>query len=170
MPDLSTCTLGQTEEPLHLHTSAEHRAVVLSLASQATRTLCIHTRDLDPAVYDSAALNAAILQLVRNNRRAEVRILVQDSTRAVREGHGLVRLGQQLSSRIHFRVPGPDHRDFNEAFLVADVTGYVHRPLADQYTGVAVFKAPFEARRLLQYFDEVWERADSDPQLRRLFL
>lgn len=170
MPDLSTCILGQTEEPLHLHTAPEHRAAVLSMASQATQSLCIHTRDLDPAVYDSAELNEAIVRLIRRSSRAQIRILVQDSSRAVREGHGLLRLGQQLSSKVQFRIPGPDHRDFNEAFLVADVAGYVRRPVADLYNGVAVFRAPFEARKLLQYFDEVWDRADSDPQLRRLFL
>jgi hypothetical protein len=170
MPDPSVYRLGETAEPLHLSTAPEHRAAVLAMVEQARRSLCIHTRDLDPAVYDAARLETAIKQLIRHSRHAQLRVLVQDTSRAVREGHCLLRLAQHLSSRIQIRIPGPDHRDFNEAFLVADTCGYIRRPAADLYAGVAEFNAPFEARRLLQYFEEVWERADSDPQLRRLFI
>lgn len=170
MLDLSPYRLGESDEPLHLDTAQAHRAAVLHMARQATHSLCIHTRDLDPAVYDSAELDEAIAQLVRRSRHAQVRILVQDTSGAVRDGHGLLRLAQHLSSKVNIRLPGPDHQGYNGAFLVADVSGYIRRPVADLYTGVAVFKDAFEARQLLQYFEGAWERAETDPQVRRLFL
>jgi len=170
MPELTTRILGETDEPLHLHTATEHRAVVLAMASQAKRSVCIYTRALNPAVYDSAELAEAVSQLVRRSRHAQVRVLVQDTARAVREGHALLRLAQQLPSKVQVRVPGPDHQDDGQAFFVADVAGFIRRPVAELYAGEANFHAPFTARKLLQYFEEVWERASPDPDVRRLFL
>ncbi|MCK9532451.1 MAG: hypothetical protein M0R77_18215 [Gammaproteobacteria bacterium] len=170
MPELTTRILGETDEPLHLRTATEHRAVVLAMASQAGRSLCIYTRALDPAVYDSAELAEAISRQVRNSRHAQVRILVRDTARAVREGHALLRLAQQIPSKVQVRVPGADHQDDGQAFVVADGSGFIRRPVAELYAGEANFHAPFAARKLLQYFDETWERASPDPDVRRLFL
>jgi hypothetical protein len=165
-----TLELGITDRPLHLRAPAEHRELVLAMARQARRTIHIHTRDLDPAVYDDSDLEEALTQFVLQSKNCQIKILVQDTSRAVKQGHALVRLAQKLSSRVVIKVPDPEHLDYNQAFFVADVAGYIRRPVADLYAAEANFKAPFEARKLIQYFDEAWERADADPNLRQLFL
>jgi hypothetical protein len=162
--------LGITDSLLRLDTSGEHRELAPLLVQQAHRTVNLYTRDLDPAVYDTSEFHDAISEFARRNRHTTVRILVQDPTRAVKEGHRLLRLAQHLSSKIQLRVPGEDYKGHNEAFLVVDDVAYIHRPATDLYSAEANFNDAPEARRLVKYFDEVWERAELDPQLRRLSL
>ena len=95
---------------------------------------------------------------------------MQDPLTAVRRSQRLVNLSRKLSSSIEIRQPHPDYRHFNEAFLVADECGLIHRGFADRYEGMANFYAPIEARRKLAFFTEVWERSEVNPEFRRLNL
>jgi hypothetical protein len=108
--------------------------------------------------------------LARRGRRSHVHIIVQDSARAVKEGHRLITLAQRLSSYVQIRNPGRDHMDYAGAFLVADGTGLLRRNLADRYEGVVDFNDRLAARELERYFLEVWEHGHPDPQLRRLLI
>jgi hypothetical protein len=88
----------------------------------------------------------------------------------VRRGHRLIDLAQRLSSKIEIRKPIAEYADINRTFFVADEAGYVSRPLAERYEGVANFSDRLSARNLVNTFNEVWERSQQDPQLRRLHL
>jgi hypothetical protein len=79
-----------------------------------------------------------------------------------------VTLAQRLPTFIQIRVPAPQFRDFNPAFLVADETGFLHRQFSDRYEGSASFFAPATARELLRVFEPIWETAEPDPNLRAL--
>ena len=61
-------------------------------------------------------------------------------------------------------------RNLDEAFLLADDTGYLHRPLYSRYEGTAGFNNPAMNLRLKRYFTEVWERSIPDVEMRRLYL
>ena len=69
---------------------------------------------------------------------------------------------------VEIRTPAPEHAEVNHAYLVADGTGYVQRPLADRYEGVFHASDRAEATRLARDFDEMWSSALPDPGLRRL--
>jgi hypothetical protein len=162
--------LGAADRVLHLNKAETHRHLVLAMAKQARRTIHLYSRNLDPAVYDDAGIEEALTQFLLRSKNCRLFVLVHDTSLAVKHGHALVRLAQKLSSRAQIRIPSEDQRDYSGAFLAADAMGYIRQPVATSYAAEANFKAPFEARKLLQYFEEVWERADTDPQLRRLFL
>jgi hypothetical protein len=162
--------LGASQSPLHLNDADGHRRVVLAMVQQAQRSIHLYSPNLDPAVFDDAAVEDALTRFLLRSKNCQLLILVQDTSLAVRNGHALVRLAQKLSSRVRIKVPSEDQRDYSGAFFVADGMGYIRQPVATRYAAEAGFKAPFEARKLLQYFQEVWDRADADPQLRRLFL
>jgi hypothetical protein len=98
----------------------------------------------------------------------DVRILVQDSGRAVREGHRLIELSRRLPTFIEIRNPHPDHRNVIATFLVAEDRAVLYRKQADRYDGWTDLDAPLDARQLLKTFDEIWNRATPDPEMRRL--
>ncbi len=162
--------LGRDPGPLVLEGRAAIRAAGLSLAEQACRELWLLTRDLDPALYDDLGFIAAVRRLALHRRDLPVRILVFDALPVVRNGHRLLPLIQQLSSRIAVRCVGEAHRERIDAFLVADGMGFVLRRQADIYRATADFQAPPEARRLRADFLALWEQAEPCPELQRLYL
>lgn len=163
-------TLGISAGPFELAHSEELAATVVQLASQARRTIDIVSRHLDPVLFDQSGFILAVKRLVLSSRRAEVRLLILDAGPVVRRGHRLLDLAQILSDFIHVRVPSPINRDFNEAWLVVDGTGYVYRQLSDRFEATADFNDRHHASQLVSRFNELWERGQPDPNQRRLSL
>ena len=170
LPRLLQLRLGESDTPLELDGLEDTRLALELLSAQARQELLIHSRELDARLLDRRPFLEAVERLCRAHREARVRILVRDPQAAVRRGHRLLELGRRLSSHIEFRQPQAEHRQYNEAFLVADGCGYLHRPFADRFEGSANFNDPVQARRLADYFTEVWEHAQPHPELRRLYL
>ena len=169
MVDYSEMVLGQLHESIDLADSAaQHRAAV-ALASQARRCVDIFTRDLDKKIYDHKDFLDG-LQNLAVNHRGLIRILVKDSSNAVKYGHRIIPLSQRLTSFIEVRKVADDYKEYNEAFLIADEIGYAHRKHADRFEGVARFNAAKETNNLLIFFNEVWRNSAPDPDLRRIYL
>jgi len=162
--------LGETDEEFELARSEEVRGVCVALAQQARRSLDLVSRHLDPALFDNDEFAAAVRALVINSRRAQMRILLLDSAPVIARGHRLVELAQRLSSYISIRIPAPEHKEFNEAWLVSDATGFLHRRFSDRYEATANFADRRRATALVNRFDEIWQRAQTDGNLRRLHL
>ena len=166
--DFSASVLGETSGHFRVDTAAANLACALSMARQCKRLLDISSRHLDPMIYDTAEFVAAVRDLARRSRYTQIRILVHSPGQLVAHGHRLLEVAQSLSSFVQVRVPGPEHREFNEAMLIADRCGYIHRPLADRHEAAADFNDPQTCTDLLRRFDIVWEAADIDPNFRRL--
>jgi hypothetical protein len=160
--------LGETRDVVEVGSSGELREAVLALVGQGRRSVEIVSRHLDPAIYDTVELVEALKALVLASSRALVRVLVQDARPLVRDGHRLVALAQRLPTFLQLRVPAPAHKDFNQALLIVDETGYVHRQLADRYEGTTCFNGPLLARDLRRTFETLWASAEPDPNLRAL--
>jgi len=170
MQDIQDYKLGETKELLNLESAEDHRNVVLAMTRQAKRSLHIFTYDMEHLVFDNAEFETAATDLLRGGQYAAIRILVQDSSRAVRNGHRLINLAQRLSSKIEIRKPIAEYADITRAFFVADETGYISRALADRYDAVANFNDRLSSRDLVKFFNEVWERSQQDSALRRLYM
>ena len=140
------------------------------MLEQTRATLDIFSRDLDPDLYDRQVFIDAAQQLCVRNRKARIRVLVQDPQPAIKRSHRLIELGRRLSSSIEIRQSNSDYHRYNEAFMIADDCGLVHRPLADLYEGTANFYNPVEVRRKLDFFTEVWDRSESHTDFRRLHI
>ncbi len=167
---LDELVLGETPAQIRLNDMADNRLLALGLAQQARRTLDIFTRDLEPAIYDQEPFLNALRELALRSQRVRIRVLLQDASRIVQNGHRLVELMRRLTTFMEIRQPHQDYRDHNEAFLVADGVGIIHRRLADRPEGLGSFKMPLRGRELTNFFDEVWERSQPHPDLRRLFI
>ena len=168
MNDFADYVLGDSKDLVEVDRSEAVRAVALSMVNQSQRTLDIISRHLDPVLFDNEMFAGAVRSLAIRSSHSRIRLLVQDPAPVVAAGHRLVNLAMQLSSYVSLRVPGADHRRFNEAWLIADNTGYIRRVHADRYDGVANFADRRYATELAREFDDIWERAAPDPNLRRL--
>ncbi|MCO6413611.1 MAG: hypothetical protein J5I92_12810 [Thiogranum sp.] len=162
--------LGVSDIEIDLATRAETQHATDLMAGQAQFSLDIFSRDLDGLLYERQAFLDALTALCRRNRKSRIRFLVQDPVSAVRRSLRLLELSRKLSSSVEIREPHQDYQHFNEAFMIVDECGLIHRGLADRYEGTANFYAPVEARRKLAFFTEVWERSEVNPEFRRLYL
>lgn len=162
--------LGETPGSESLAERAACQAGVLALARQARRSVDIFSHDLDAALYDHTDFIDALKQLAITSPRTRIRILLQDSAPAIKHGNRLVELARRLTSALDIRAVHPDLADHSEAFLIADVCGYLHRPYHTRYEATLSFHDPFRARELLNFFDEAWDHSLADSNLRRLHL
>lgn len=141
-----------------------------ALISATRHELAIFTRTLEPRILDTPEMTSALRSLCTAGAPARVRVMIVDSRPAIAACHPWIALSQRLSSLIHFRRPGKDHRDYPCAFGIADENHLLFRPFGDQYPGYFQQAHRREARRMLEFFDEAWGQGDDDPYFRRLAL
>ena len=168
--NLPECILGETAGPLALHGQSAVRAAGIGMAEQARRELLIFSHDLDAPLYDQEPFLDSVRRTALQSADTPVRVLLYEAEPAVRSGHRLIELARHLSSRIGIRRVPTELQQRTEAYLLADGRGYLLRRLADVYEATADFHAPLEARRLREQFEGIWEVAEADPELRRLYL
>jgi len=169
-PGITERRLGRDSGRLILESGAENREVCAHMAGQAARQLRVFSRDLDKPIYDTEPFIQSVRQLVLGNRQAQVKILLQDNDRAVKQGHRLIELARRLSSSIEIRTPAHDWLEHRENFLLADRYGYVHRESPDRYDATADYHAPLRVRELSELFDDIWQVSQVDSELRRLYI
>jgi len=162
--------LGETAERLAMATRDENRAGSLALVRQARHSLRIISWELDGPLYANAPFVDAVSDIARRGRNSTARILIANSDLIIHQGHLLIELAQRLSSTIQIRRLGEEVRDFNQAFLVVDGTGVLHRPQSVLYDGTLNFHDPGQAKVLTARFEALWEQSAPDPELRRLHL
>ena len=144
------------------------RDAALEIAKLARYRLAIMTPDLEPSIYGSPEFRDEVRRIARASRFALVRILVRDTQRAAREGHLLVELAMSLPTYVQIRVPDPDDEQRTDAFVLADDDAILYRVAPDVADGVVEVEGSAIARERLRSFDRLWERAQPDPNFRRL--
>ncbi len=150
--------------------AGELRDATLALLAGARHELCIYSRDLEPPLYEDPRVLEAIRKVALSGRRAQVRILLQDTARVARDGHRLVDLAQRLPSIVHLRRVSQEDASYPSAYVLTDGGGYLFRTFGDRYEAVGDVCYPPRRDELKRLFDDVWERAESPPELRRLGL
>ncbi len=168
--DFDSNRLGESRHEYQLDSSDQHQQAVILLAQQCKKTLDIISRELDPQVYDDLRVAEAIKQLALSSRYSRIRILVSETSALARRGHRLLDLAMKLPTFIEIRKPGKEHRDFNQACLIADGLGYIHQPHADRYEATLDFDRRKIAGELQKTFDDLWDKSDADMNLRRINL
>lgn len=158
------------ERALRFATALELIDASCQMLSLARRSVMIYSRDLDPAILDQAAVLENLRRLALSGRGANVRLLVHDPGRAMREGHRLIEQARRLSSIYQFRQVQAEDLKFAGAFMVNDRAGFVARTFADRYEGEGHTHDSARANALIRYFNDVWERSTPATELRALSL
>ena len=168
--DIASMQLGIDGLAFALQSREQVRAMAQSLATQAQRELLLHTEAMEPGIFDQQAFLDAVSSLARKHQGAHVWILVEDGRKAVQHGHRLIELSRRLGSNILIRRPPVQYRNYGKTFLLSDGAGYLYRPLASRYEGIANFNNPGKTAVLKKYFMEVWEQSEAEGEMRRLHL
>jgi hypothetical protein len=162
--------LGETAGVVQVGTGEEVAVVTLRLMQQARRTVDLISRHLDPLIYDTDAFSDAARAFCLRTPHQRIRIVILDPRPVVARGHRLVDLVRSLSSFVEVRMPEPEFRSLNEAFFIADETGYVWRQFADRFEADIDFSGRRRAKELTGSFTRIWEKAVPDPNFRILCL
>jgi len=148
----------------------EARAHALALLQQARRSLCIYSHDLEPWLYHHSSVQQACSRFLLASPRNQLRILLRDSSRAVKEGHRLLSLARRLSSNLLIRKLNPDYPGEEQAFLLADDCGLLVLPEPGQFSGYALYQDMVRVRQRRSQFDQAWDASLTDLDLRSLLL
>lgn len=144
------------------------KKLVLSLAQQARRQICIFGKNIDQALYDNQDFLDCVSKLARRSARTEIRIIVHETVTNVQSDHRLIPLAQRLTSSIHIRTTARQHRNLQQTLLIVDDNGYLICPKATRYQGRCSFDDQLETRNLQALFDTIWHSGTADSTLRRL--
>ena len=140
------------------------------LLPQGRRTLRIQAPTLDSELLNRDSVSSAVAALIRVSPNTRIRLLLSDSSEAVRNGHCLIRLAQRFPSYFEIRKLS-EWSGRGPSWLVLDETAIIWRRDYLRYAdGYAICDAAAEAGALCRSFDESWEQARTDPDLRRLHL
>lgn len=171
MIDFAEYTLGKsTEDTIKITTREENAAAATELVKQARQKLAIISQELDPHVYDQPDFLEVLRKLAIRNRYVEIRIIVFEPELIVRRGHKLLDLAGKISSYIEMRKVSEQYKSFNESVLIADEVGYLYRESTERYKGKVNFNSRRESKHLLDVFDNMWETAKPDANLRRVHI
>ncbi|NOQ94779.1 MAG: hypothetical protein GQ547_09130 [Methylophaga sp.] len=148
----------------------EARALVLDMAQQAKRQICIFGRDIDSILFDNPEFIDCVQNLALRSSQTEVKILVHDTLVNMQRDHRLIPLAQHLTSSIHVHKTAKQHRDSQQTLLLIDDFAYLNCPRATVYDGYACLYDRLEVRQLQQKFDKMWGQSSPDIGVRRLHL
>lgn len=148
----------------------EYLASVLQILGQSRRCIRIWSHDLEPAVYDNPSVRHALSAMVRDNRRAEARLLLADASSLLKSGHCLVGLMRQLPSAVKIRecTSLPDR--YLEDYIVGDLGSVAARIPGDEDLAFVDFNAAAETADRARHFDYLWQRGRENAELRALSL
>ncbi len=146
------------------------RPPALALLQQVRHSLCLYTPDLEPWLYHHSSVQEACTRFLLANPRNHLRILLRDSSRAVKEGHRLLNLARRVTSNLHIRKLHPDYPSEEAAFLLADDRGLLLRPKPEIPEGYALYNDPGRVRQRQEQFDQAWDQSITDPDLRSFLL
>lgn len=145
-------------ETLHVLTTFEEvRAATETVAASGQRLISIMTPDLEPEIYDQAALLETIKRFVLGHSFAKVRVLMRDQARLSNGANRFIAMAHRLTSYLEIRIRAAQYRELTAAYCIADDRAIVYRVRADRAEGIAGFNNPPIARQYLQEFDAVWQ-------------
>ncbi len=171
MHGLNELRLGESlDEVSIVETRKEAYDAILELTKQSSQKLNIISKDLEPLIYNQSDFLEALKNLALNGRRAQIRILVSDVESILNIDHKILYLSSKLSSFIELRKISPEYKNFNKAILIADEVGYLYRENAKRYEGKINFNSHRECKNLLGIFQEIWEVALINKNLRRIHI
>jgi hypothetical protein len=146
------------------------RAHTLAMLQQARHSINLYSPDLEPWLYNHSAVEQALRTFLLASPRNRLRILLKDSSRAIKEGHRLIALARRLPSNCQIRKLNPHYPIDDHCALLIDECGVLLRTGADPYNGYVLYNEPARLRQRLELFTQSWESSISDPDLRSFLL
>ena len=142
----------------------------LQMVQHSRRDIAILSRDLDADIYNHPDFIQALSQFARSNRYAQVHILVKNTKPAIEQSHGLIRLAQRLTNKIHIKQCGVQPENSDMAFMLCDSDKLLYKNDDNAYRGFANYRGLREVKSLREQFNYLWQYASDSPECKRLFI
>jgi len=166
--DFENTILGETDSLQQFDSRLDNREVAEQLARQSSRQIQILTPDLENPIYDQQNFIRSLSLLASKNRHSKIKILVRDSTHAVKSGHRILELARKFTSSIFIHLISNEYDDVRVAYMTVDDSGYLYKHDGHLYNGTFNFYDKPKVRELNKQFDEIWEHSHPDPECRQL--
>lgn len=150
----------------------DSRRALLELLDGMRRTLILYTPLIRSELYDDPDVLAAIRNRVVSQPRIRFHLLLPPARLWRSDCPGLVRLSERLTTALNLRTPNreeaPDRPELGQAFAIADERALLRFSDPRRLLGTYESRPSERMKELLELFRILWDRAQSDPELRRL--
>lgn len=164
---IGNSSVGEPHERIELTSSDECRLAATRLIEQARLNILIISRNLDPMIFGHHEFTDPVGKFIRN-QRAEMRILVNDSSMVIHKSNRLAEMAISFSSKIHVRKLASSDQNYNEAWMLCDDIALLHQPVADRYEATLDCYTPRRGKESTEEFETLWANAELIPELRAL--
>lgn len=151
-----------------LETASEHAEAAVRLARLGRRWVDILSAELDPSVYNTAALADALRQIAVTASKPRIRILLESSKLLVRHKHRLLALARQLPTAIAIRELAPEAELPETVWMMVDGRGALWRRRSEGYRGGWHPDNPGACRLWLREFNALWDYSVESPEVKVL--
>lgn len=159
---------------ISLNGPEDTQRALLDLVDGIQRSLHLYTPYVEPRLYNDNEVLDAIRAKIVERPRLRFQLLLPPAASWRRSCPRLLHLLERLSSAMELRTLGknePRERpEFAQEFMIADQTALLHLADPRRCLGSHDQAAFGKARELLNFFTEIWEKSQPDPELRRLRL
>lgn len=155
---------------IHLESRLNNYQCMMDFLRLSRKTVCIYSQRLDGRLFDTHEFSLCIKKLLREHRHIQIRILIFDVDPVIKQGHRLIELARRATSNISIRIVARQYRSNISAFMVFDNSMLIYRKNAERFEGIAEADNKKHALELTDYFNEVWEMSEEDPNFRRLHI
>jgi hypothetical protein len=145
---------------------------LLALLESLRRSLQLYTPHLDARLYNESSVLDAIRTQVIENPRTRFQLIIPPAESWRRACPHFLQLSQRLSSALELRTLAKgeprERQEFSQSFLIADEHALLL--LADPYRLVGSYapQTSGKTKELLNFFQQIWEKSEPDPELRQL--
>lgn len=160
--------LGKDTDTYHFRTEADYLDLHRSMLTQARRKIWILTHALSCKVLSDPTTSEALLNLIKSNPQAEIRILLDNDRAGAGYYNPTINLAQRLSSHIEVRTTPITSARLKESFSLIDNTSAIHRKTLTDYFGMANYHSRLLYERLHNEYLQHWQFARPSLHLRRL--
>ncbi len=144
--------------------------LTVELCTSARRYIRILSPQLDPEVFDNAALCDALSALARRSAKSEIRVLICDSQPMVQHGHRVLTLARRIPSLIRIQKLATHPELTGQTMVIRDMDGLIFKPGDSEHQGFYEPDSRAIVKDYVERFDEFWQRSVPDRNLRRLGL
>ena len=141
---------------------------LVGLMARAGRDIAVHTRNLEPAIWEHPAVIAATRAYITDRAQCNIRILVGEPAALTMGNTHFMALAQRMPSHLQFRQPDPDEAQMEFDAVVSDRNGVMKWDIGTGLHGEYAFDAPARAQSLMLQFNRIWDRARGCSEFRPL--
>ncbi len=150
----------------------DSRRALLELLNGMRRTLILYTPLIHSELYNDPAVLAAIRNRVVGQPKIRFHLLLPSARQWRSDCPGLVRLSERLTTALILRTPNreeiPDRPELGQSFAIADERALLRFSDPRRLLGTYELQPGERMKELLELFRMLWDRAQPDPELRRL--